>query len=118
MKLQELAAQLGAELRGDGSVEDHRGARHRRRIAIRNHLRRQPKYAGLARTTQAAAVLVAPDFPEIPTATLRLANPYLAFAQALGIFYQPPQLRPGVHPTAVVDPPPSSAKMPTSAPTP
>jgi UDP-3-O-[3-hydroxymyristoyl] glucosamine N-acyltransferase len=62
-----------------------------------------PKYGALARKTQAAAVLVDPDFPEIEAATLRIKNPYLAFARALGCFYQPPVYAPGVHPTAVID---------------
>jgi len=63
-----------------------------------------PKYAPLARKTQASAVLVEPNFPEVPTATLRLANPYLAFARAIEIFYQPPVYAPGIHPMAVVSP--------------
>jgi UDP-3-O-[3-hydroxymyristoyl] glucosamine N-acyltransferase len=63
-----------------------------------------PKYAGLARKTRAAAVLVEPEFPEIEAATLRLKNPYLAFSRALGFFYQPPVYAPGIHPTAVIDP--------------
>ena len=104
MKLAELAERLGAELRGDGSIEvtGVRGIEEAGPSEIT--FVSNPKYAGLARTTQAAAVLVAPDFPEIPAATLRLANPYLAFSQALGVFYQPPSYAPGIHPTAVVDP--------------
>ncbi|SNS76133.1 UDP-3-O-[3-hydroxymyristoyl] glucosamine N-acyltransferase [Granulicella rosea] len=62
------------------------------------------KYAALARTTQASAVLVEPGFPEIATATLRIRNPYLAFAKAIELFYQPPAYAPGVHPTAVISP--------------
>jgi UDP-3-O-[3-hydroxymyristoyl] glucosamine N-acyltransferase len=61
-----------------------------------------PKYAALARTTAATAVLVEPAFPEIAAATLRIENPYLAFARAIEIFYQPPAYAPGIHPTAVV----------------
>ena len=61
-----------------------------------------PKYAASAKHTQAAAVLVEPEFPEIDAATLRLANPYLGFAQAIEIFYAAPAYPPGVHPTAVV----------------
>jgi UDP-3-O-[3-hydroxymyristoyl] glucosamine N-acyltransferase len=104
MQLAELAIQLGAELRGDGTVEvtgvrgiDEASPSEITFIA-------NPKYASSARTTRAAAILVEPDFPEIATPTLRLANPYFAFSRALGIFYQPPQYAPGVHPTAVVDP--------------
>lgn len=104
MKLAELAERLGAELHGDGTIEvtavrgiEEAGPSEITFVA-------NPKYAGLARTTRAAAVLVAPDFPQIPTATLRLANPYLAFSQAISVFYQPPHYPPGIHPTAVVDP--------------
>lgn len=63
-----------------------------------------PKYAAAARGTRASAVIVAEDFPAIPTATLRSKNPYLSFARALELFYQPPRYEPGVHPTAVIHP--------------
>ncbi|MHB1840023.1 MAG: UDP-3-O-(3-hydroxymyristoyl)glucosamine N-acyltransferase [Acidobacteriaceae bacterium] len=63
-----------------------------------------PKYAALTKTTQAAAVLVAEDFPAIAAATLRTANPYLAFARAIEIFYQPPVYPAGIHPAAIVHP--------------
>ena len=62
-----------------------------------------PKYAKLAHSTRAGAILVEPDFAPLSLPTLRLANPYLAFAQALEIFYQAPQYPPGIHPTAVLD---------------
>jgi len=63
-----------------------------------------PKYAARARSTQATAVLVDPNFPEIAASTLRVANPYLAFARAIEIFYAGPGYPPGIHPTAVVAP--------------
>jgi len=104
MRLAELATQLGAELHGDGNVEvtgvrgiEEAGPNEITFVA-------NPKYAALARTTRAAAVLVAPGFPEISIPTLRLDNPYLAFSEALGIFYKPPRYQPGVHPAAVIDP--------------
>jgi UDP-3-O-[3-hydroxymyristoyl] glucosamine N-acyltransferase len=104
MKLGELAERLGAELRGDAQLEvtgvkgiEDAGPTEITFVA-------NPKYAGLARTTHAAAVLVEPDFPEITTATLRIKNPYHAFSRALGLFYQPPAYAPGIHPTAVIDP--------------
>jgi UDP-3-O-[3-hydroxymyristoyl] glucosamine N-acyltransferase len=104
MKLGELATKLGAELRGDAELEitgvkgiEEAGPAEVTFVA-------NPKYAGLARTTRAAAVLVEPEFPEIEAATLRLKNPYLAFSRALGFFYQPPVYAPGIHPTAVIDP--------------
>ncbi|HWG19364.1 MAG TPA: UDP-3-O-(3-hydroxymyristoyl)glucosamine N-acyltransferase [Terracidiphilus sp.] len=104
MKLGELAARLGAELRGDAEVEvtgvkgiEDAGPSEVTFVA-------NPRYASLARSTHAAAVLVEPEFPEIAAATLRLKNPYLAFARTLSMFYQPPAYPAGIHSTAVIDP--------------
>lgn len=104
MKLSAVAAALGASLVGDGEVEitglagiEEAGAGHLTFVA-------NPKYASAARNTKASAVLVDPKFPEIEAATLRIANPYYAFARAIELFYQPPAYAPGIHPTAVIDP--------------
>jgi len=61
-----------------------------------------PKYAAAARSTRASAIIVGEDFPVGSIALLRSHNPYLAFAHAVELFYQPPQYAPGIHPTAVV----------------
>jgi len=63
-----------------------------------------PKYNAAARTTKASAVIVAEDFPAVPTGMLRSTNPYLAWSKAIELFYQPPTYAPGIHPTAVVHP--------------
>lgn len=63
-----------------------------------------PKYATAARTTRASAVIVAEDFPAIPTAVLRAKDPYISFARALELFHQPLHYAPGTHSTAVVHP--------------
>jgi UDP-3-O-[3-hydroxymyristoyl] glucosamine N-acyltransferase len=63
-----------------------------------------PKYAAAARSTKASAVIVAEDFPAIPSALLRAKDPYLSFARALELFHQPLRYAPGVHATAVVHP--------------
>jgi len=104
MKLGDLASRLGAELRGDAELEvtgvkgiEEAGPAEITFVA-------NPKYAGLARKTRAAAVVVEPEFQEIEAATLRIKNPYHAFSRALGFFYQPPAYAPGIHPTAVIDP--------------
>ncbi len=104
MKLGELATRLGAELRGDPALEvtGVRGIEEAGPAEIT--FVANPRYAGLARTTRAAAVLVEPEFAEIPAATLRIKNPYHAFSRALGMFYKPPGYAPGIHPTAIIDP--------------
>jgi UDP-3-O-[3-hydroxymyristoyl] glucosamine N-acyltransferase len=63
-----------------------------------------PKYAPAARSTRAAAVIVAEDFPAASVALLRSKNPYLAFAKAIALFYQPPEYAAGVHATTVIHP--------------
>jgi len=71
-----------------------------------------PKYNAAAKTTKASAVIVAEDFPAISTGMLRSKNPYLAWAKAIELFYQPPHYAPGVHPTAVVHPKAKVGKNP------
>src|SRR5579871_2134965 len=102
MKLGELASRLGAELRGNAEIEitgvkgiEEAGPTEITFVA-------NPKYAGLARTTRAAAVIVEPEFQEIAPATLRIKNPYFAFSRALGLFYKAPHYPSGIHPTAVI----------------
>jgi UDP-3-O-[3-hydroxymyristoyl] glucosamine N-acyltransferase len=63
-----------------------------------------PKYAAVAKTTKAAAIIVDEKFPTVSTALLRGSNPYLAFAKAIELFYQPPRYEPGVHSTAAIHP--------------
>ena len=104
MKLCDLAAHLGATLHGDGEAEITGVAGIEDASTGQLTFVSNPRYAAAARTTRASAVLVAADFPEISAATLRLANPYLAFAQAIGLFHPAPVYPPGVHPTAVIDP--------------
>ncbi|MFP5233675.1 MAG: UDP-3-O-(3-hydroxymyristoyl)glucosamine N-acyltransferase [Acidobacteriota bacterium] len=63
-----------------------------------------PKYAHLARTTLAGALIVEPGFATLKTPTLRTSNPYLAWSQAIGLFHPAPTYLPGIHPTAVIAP--------------
>ena len=102
MKLSALAAHLGATLHGDPDAEVTSAAGLQEARPGQISFVANPKYTPLARTTQATAVLVEPAFAEIAAATLRIANPYLAFARALELLYQAPVYAPGVHPTAVI----------------
>jgi UDP-3-O-[3-hydroxymyristoyl] glucosamine N-acyltransferase len=104
MKLAALAAHLGATLHGDPEAEVTSAAGLEDARPGQLTFLANPKYIPLARTTQATAVLVEPAFEPIAAATLRIPNPYLAFARALELFYQPPAYPPGIHPTAVIAP--------------
>jgi UDP-3-O-[3-hydroxymyristoyl] glucosamine N-acyltransferase len=103
MKLAQIASTLGARLENGSPESEITGvagieeAGPQQITFVAN-----PKYAAAARTTKAGAVIVAEDFPAIPSAMLRSKNPYLAFAQTIALFHQPPKYAAGVHPTAVI----------------
>jgi UDP-3-O-[3-hydroxymyristoyl] glucosamine N-acyltransferase len=114
MKLREVAERLGCRLEGDGSVEicgvsgiDHAVTGQITFLANR-------RYSPLLKSTCASAVLIEDGVAQEreaslpPLAALRTDNPYLAFAQAIELFYQPPKYAPGIHPTAVIS---GSAKV-------
>ena len=61
-----------------------------------------PKYASRVKFSRAAAILVAEPVSGLPIASLVSSNPYLDFARALELFYQPPRPRPGIHSQAFV----------------
>lgn len=104
MRLAELAELLNARLVGSPDTNVTGVAGIEEAGAGQITFVANAKYSSLAHTTRAAAVLVSEDFPPISAATLRTGNPYLAFARAIEIFYQPPSYPAAIHPTAVVHP--------------
>ena len=100
MKLSTIATRLGSDLNGSGEVEirrvlgiDEAGPGDLTFVS-------NPKYASKAQTTKASAVIVSPGFPEIPIPSLRHPNPYLTFARAIELFYEPPRPARGIDPAA------------------
>jgi UDP-3-O-[3-hydroxymyristoyl] glucosamine N-acyltransferase len=105
MKLSDIAAALGASLENaDGNTEITGVAGIEEAAAGHITFVANPKYAALAKTTPASAVIVSEDFPPIPGGMLRSKNAYLSFARAINLFYKAPAYQPGVHPTAVISP--------------
>ena len=121
MKLGELASRLGAELRGDADLEitgvkgiEDAGSSEITFVA-------NPKYAGLARKTSAAAVLVEPGV-SASSAAATLSHQGITTTPSPVLvrqfFYQPPSYPPGIHATAdIVTPRRRSAMERISAPT-
>src|ERR1017187_6741649 len=74
--------------------------------AVAGHLTflANPKYAPKVKHTKASAILVAEALQGLDIACLVSQNPYLDFARALALFYQPPRPAPGVHPMAYIAP--------------
>jgi len=102
MKLHSIAEALGCRLEGEPGLEisgvagmEHAGAGQLTFLA-------NPKYAHKVKHTRASAILVSAALPGI--SCLVSENPYLDFARALALFYQPPQPARGIHPLAYVAP--------------
>jgi UDP-3-O-[3-hydroxymyristoyl] glucosamine N-acyltransferase len=108
MRLSDLAVKLECRLEGTPDTEitgvagmDHAEPGHLTFLANR-------RYAPLLKTTRASAILIeervavdrAPGYA--PLAALRTPNPYLAFAHAIELFYQPPRYASGVHASAII----------------
>jgi UDP-3-O-[3-hydroxymyristoyl] glucosamine N-acyltransferase len=104
VKLRDIAERLDCSVKGDAGLEITGVVGIEKAEAGHLTFVSNPKYAAKARTTKASAVIVSPDFPDIPPATLRSANPYLTFARAIELFYTAPQQARGVDPTARISP--------------
>jgi UDP-3-O-[3-hydroxymyristoyl] glucosamine N-acyltransferase len=95
---------LGCRLEGDGDLEitgvagmEHAGPGQLTFLA-------NPKYAPKVKHTKASAILVSELVAGVQIASLVSENPYLDFARALALFYQPPRPASGIHPLAYVAP--------------
>ena len=104
MKLSQIAQSLSCRLDGDGDIDiagvagiEHAAPSHLTFLA-------NPKYAHKVRTRAPPPSSSAQ--PHEGIATLISANPYLDFARALALFYQPPRPAPGIHPLASIAPTP------------
>ncbi len=104
MKLREIAAALGCRLEGDGEQEIAGVAGMEHAVPGQLTFLANPKYAHKVKHTQASAILVSETVTGLPIACLISDNPYLDFARALALFYQPPRPAPGVHPLAFIGP--------------
>lgn len=102
MKLGEIAARLGCAVEGDADLEINGAAGLEDAGPTDLTFLSNPKYASLARSTKAAAILVEAAVADCPAALLLSSNAYLDFARALELFQPPEERRPGIHPTAVI----------------
>jgi UDP-3-O-[3-hydroxymyristoyl] glucosamine N-acyltransferase len=103
MKLSEIARALGCTVVGDADPEIRGVAGIEHAEADQLTFLANPKYAPRVKQTRAAAVLVAEPV-DAPAISVISKNPYLDFARALALFYQPPRPAAGIHPSAAIDP--------------
>src|ERR1700688_1950343 len=102
MQLREIAAALGCTLHdGPGGLShdlEITGVLGRQQAGP-GHLTylANPKYGPKVKHTKASAILVSEPIAGIDIAVLVSANPYLDFARALALFYQPPRPALSIH---------------------
>ena len=102
MKLKEIAERLDCRLSGDGDIEITAVAGLEEAGPGELTFLSNPRYARLLRETKASAVIIASEVEDLPISFLVSGNPYLDFARALELFYQPPQPKTGIHQTAAI----------------
>ena len=102
MLLRHLALQLGCELLGDGEIEIAGVAGMEHAVPGQLTFLANLTYAPKVKQTKASAILVSEPVQDLPIASLLSSNPYLDFARALALFYQPPRPAPGISPLAAV----------------
>lgn len=115
IKLGDIAARFGLELRGDGSRLIEGVATLANAEPGQLGFLANPRYRGHLASTRAGAVVIAAgdlDAAAPGTGLLVAANPYLAFARIAGLFEQHAAAAPGIHASAVVA---ASAKVAASA---
>jgi UDP-3-O-[3-hydroxymyristoyl] glucosamine N-acyltransferase len=108
MKLAEVAQKLGCRLEGPPEIEIQGVAGIEYAESGQITFLANRRYFPLLDSTRASAVFIEegikiarhPDLPAL--AALRTPNPYLAFARAIELFYQPPRYAPGIHATAII----------------
>ncbi|MEP5177512.1 UDP-3-O-(3-hydroxymyristoyl)glucosamine N-acyltransferase [Marinobacter alexandrii] len=104
-RLGEIATALGAELRGDSDLEVTGLATLQAATPGQISFLANPSYAKYLANTQASAVIMSPAVAgDSETNVLLLDNPYLGYARLSHWFDPEPVAKPGIHPTAVVDP--------------
>lgn len=101
--LAELAGMLGAELRGDPSLQVSGVHTLAAAGSAQLSFLANPRYAGELQQTRAGAVLLRPEDAEgFAGNALLVANPYLAYARVARLFDRTPRPLAGVHASAVV----------------
>jgi UDP-3-O-[3-hydroxymyristoyl] glucosamine N-acyltransferase len=98
----QLAEELGAELTGDGSVELTGFAPADRAQAGHLTFAENEEYFAKAEQSRASAILAGMKATSSRKTLLKVANPRVAFAKVLPLFFPEPPPPAGIHPGAVV----------------
>jgi UDP-3-O-[3-hydroxymyristoyl] glucosamine N-acyltransferase len=102
--LGQLAVRFGCELSGDPDVVvDHVAPLQSAGPGALSFLANPRLLSQLAATRAAAVVLEPRSAAACPVAALITSNPHALFARIAGLIHPPAPLRPGIHPSAIID---------------
>jgi len=102
-RLGELAARVGAELRGDADCEiSHVDQLQSAAVGAISFLANS-RYLKYLSHTRASAVIISPELVEKATISALVSdNPYLCYARIADILHPQPTVNGGIHPSAVI----------------
>ena len=112
MTAAEIAKLLNGEVVGDNSIELRNFAPAERAQPGDLTFAENEVYLAKAEQSAASAILVGSNAVSDKKVLIRVANPRLAFAKVLPLFFPEPVFAPGIHPTAVIA---ATAKVDASA---
>jgi UDP-3-O-[3-hydroxymyristoyl] glucosamine N-acyltransferase len=104
MRLDAIAAALGCVVAGDGGIEITGIAPMEQAGTSDLTFLANPKYASKVKQTRAGAIIASEALGGVSIPTVVSSNPYLDFARALELFYQPPRPAPCISPLASIAP--------------
>ncbi|MCU7958690.1 MAG: UDP-3-O-(3-hydroxymyristoyl)glucosamine N-acyltransferase [gamma proteobacterium symbiont of Bathyaustriella thionipta] len=104
MRLQDMAAQLNVELRGDGQVDiSHVNTLQEAGQGALSFLSNS-RYRKFLSSTQASAVIVERRYADLVKNNVLIAeNPYLVFARASRLLNPDAEIKAGIHSSAIID---------------
>ena len=98
----EIAKQLDGEVLGDGNAALTGFATADTAKAGDLTFAENAEYFAIAEKSAATAIIAGKEFSSANKILIRVANPRIAFARAMGVFFPEPAFTPGIHPSAVV----------------
>ncbi len=98
----EIAKLLAGEVLGDANATLTGFAMNDKAKAGDLTFAETPEYFAAAEASAATAIIAGNDVTSTKKTVIRVANPRLAFAKALAVFFPEPKFAAGIHPSAVV----------------
>lgn len=102
LTLAEIANQLGGEVLGEATTTLTGFASAENAQAGDLTFAENAEFFAAAEKSAAAAIIAGKDFSSTIKPVLRVANPRVAYAKAVAIFFPEPKCVPGIHPSAAI----------------